>query len=217
MHSGGTASAAILTIRSGATLTLNAATLELNCLDLMIENGGSLDLAGGTVERCGHLITLNGGQLIGDPASVHYCTDSDNDGLFDYVEQGGCTDPNDADTDNDGILDGQEDANHNGAIDGGETNPCLVDTDGDGLQDGTELGYTMDHIGPDTDTTVFQPDLDPSTKTYPWDADTDRDGKSDGEEDSNHNGRVDPGESDPNVGNPGNLQGIYFILLGDFQ
>ena len=40
-------------------------------------------------------------------------------------------------------------------------------------------------------------DADPRTHTNPRRRDTDRDGVSDGREDRNHNGRVDPGESDP--------------------
>jgi len=130
---------------------------------------------------------------------LKYATnDSDGDGLSDNIENAFCTDPYDADTDDDGILDGVEDANHNGLVDTNETDPCNIDTDGDGIQDGTELGYTLADIGPDTDTSVFQPDLDPTTTTDPLDPDTDGDGISDGEEDTNHNGRVDPGETDPN-------------------
>ena len=123
--------------------------------------------------------------------------DWDGDGLSNAVEQGRCTDFDDADTDDDGIPDGLEDANHNGVLDTGETDPCNPDTDGDGIQDGTELGYTLDDIGSDTDTHLFQPDLDPATTTDPLDSDTDRDGLSDGAEDPNYNGRVDPGETDP--------------------
>ena len=122
--------------------------------------------------------------------------DSDNDGLSDGLEESSCTDPNDADTDDDGISDGVEDANHNGVVDTDETDPCDIDIDGDGIQDGTELGYKSGDIGPDTDTNVFQPDLDPMTTTDPLDSDTDGDGLLDGQEDANHNGRVDAGETD---------------------
>ena len=124
--------------------------------------------------------------------------DSDGDGLSDYVEDRGCTLTDDGDTDNDGITDGIEDSNHNGVVDAGETDPCNIDSDGDGIQDGTELGYTLDDIGPDTDTGVFQPDLDPSTTTDPLDTDTDGDGIEDGFEDVNKNGAVDTWEPDPN-------------------
>ena len=55
--------------------------------------------------------------------------DSDRDGLSDQVERNGAnpTDPNNPDTDGDGRLDGQEDANHNGKVDPGETDPNRAD------------------------------------------------------------------------------------------
>ena len=101
----------------------------------------------------------------------------------------------DADSDDDGIPDGSEDANNNGVVDSGETNPCLVDTDGDGIQDGTELGYTLADIGNNTDTGVFIPDADSTTTTDPNNSDSDDDGYTDGQEDSNFNGSDDFGES----------------------
>jgi len=79
------------------------------------------------------------------------------------------------------------------------TDPRNIDTDGDGIQDGTELGYTLDEIHADTDTDIFQPDEDPSTTTDPLDPDTDGDCALDGQEDTNANGRVDDGETDPTV------------------
>jgi hypothetical protein len=44
-----------------------------------------------------------------------------------------------------------------------------------------------------TDTAIFQPDLDPATTTDPLLEDTD------GEEDPNFNGRIDPGEYEVNI------------------
>ncbi len=133
-------------------------------------------------------------------------TDSDHDGLPDSIEDGTCTETNDADTDDDGISDGDEDTNHNGVWDAGETDPCSIDTDGDGIQDGTESGITEPVSDPDgsgpllgTDTAIFQPDLDPATTTDPLLEDTDGDGLTDGEEDPNFNGRIDPGEYDVNI------------------
>lgn len=125
--------------------------------------------------------------------------DEDRDGLSDTLENGSeCLKGSDKDSDDDGILDGVEDANFNGVVDIGETNPCELDSDGDGLQDGTESGITLSDISPDTDTLVFIPDADPSTLTNPLDAYSDNDCLLDGEEDSNHNGAVDPGETNPN-------------------
>ena len=44
----------------------------------------------------------------------------------------------------------------------------------------------------------FKPDLDRTTTTDPLNADSDNDHRKDGDEDRNHNGRMDPGETDPN-------------------
>jgi hypothetical protein len=130
--------------------------------------------------------------------------DSDGDGLSNFLENSWCTNLFDADSDDDGIPDGEEDANHNGVVDEGETDPCNTDTDGDGIQDGTELGITEPVADPDgngpllgTDIGVFIPDADPTTTTDPLNKDSDEDGAWDGAEDANHNGRVDAGETDP--------------------
>jgi len=132
--------------------------------------------------------------------------DSDGDGLLDSLENivGSCTYWFDADTDDDGILDGAEDANHNGVVDPDETDPCNIDTDGDGIQDGTERGVIEAVPDPDgdgpllgTDTDVFIPDADSNT-TDPLNKDSDDDGAWDGAEDANHNGSVDADETDPN-------------------
>lgn len=66
--------------------------------------------------------------------------DADRDGLPDDLERSASnpTDPGDADSDDDGLLDGQEDRNANGKVDPGETDPNKRDSDGDGLTDGQE-------------------------------------------------------------------------------
>lgn len=106
-----------------------------------------------------------------------------------------------------------EDANHNGLVDSNETDPNEIDTDGDGIQDGTEMGLRLIDVGPDTNTGLFQPDLDPATTTDPLNADTDGDGLTDGEEDLNRNGRVDAGETDPNERDIRAMPWIPLLLL----
>jgi outer membrane protein OmpA-like peptidoglycan-associated protein len=125
--------------------------------------------------------------------------DTDEDGIRDNVEQNGPggTSPLDADTDDDGLLDGTEDKDRDGTVDPGETSPVNPDSDGDGLLDGLESGLAQPENEFDTDPAVFRPDLDPSTKTNPLDADTDDGTVSDGDEDTNKNGRVDAGERNP--------------------
>ncbi|WP_253910537.1 Ig-like domain-containing protein [Pyxidicoccus fallax] len=125
--------------------------------------------------------------------------DTDGDGVPDGIEVNvGETDPLDDDSDDDGLLDGTEDADHDGIVDATETDPNEADTDGDGLMDGLERGLTEPE-GSDTDLAVFTPDLDPTTTTNPLSVDTDGGSVRDGVEDANHNGRVDAGETDPNV------------------
>ena len=129
-----------------------------------------------------------------------YDPDTDNDGFPDAYEVGGGFDPLDADQDDDGIVDGSE---------LNVSDPRVTDTDGDGLADGLEAGRTepvaagqsggpnpVSYAGTDG---AFTPDADPATRTDPQVADTDGGGVSDGDEDSDRNGRVDAGERDPNV------------------
>ncbi|WP_395808298.1 adventurous gliding motility lipoprotein CglD [Archangium minus] len=139
--------------------------------------------------------------------------DTDGDGLWDGVEdankngkvEGTETHPLLKDTDCDGLVDGPnsgsvkgEDQNANGSREASETDPRQADTDGDGIVDGVERGVTTH---PDAaKCTHFLPDMDPGTTTDATQPDTDGDGVSDGVEDSNQNGRVDPGELDPNNG-----------------
>jgi hypothetical protein len=66
--------------------------------------------------------------------------DSDRDGLSDALEAEFFTSPNDADTDDDGVKDGDEVFIYH-------TNPTQADSDFDGLPDGFELGLTSSADG----------------------------------------------------------------------
>ncbi|WP_437998709.1 hypothetical protein WMF26_00645 [Sorangium sp. So ce185] len=126
--------------------------------------------------------------------------DTDGDGLSDAVEEEIGTDPNDADSDDDGVLDGDE-PNFSDDHDGdGLINALDPDSDGDGLFDGTELGHDCADAATDPEAGTCIPDADPTTTTNPLDADTDDGGVKDGDEDANHNGAIDAGETDPNDG-----------------
>jgi hypothetical protein len=107
------------------------------------------------------------------------------------------TDPLDDDCDDDGIMDGTEDRNGDGKIRNNELNPNDWDSDNDHISDGIELGYAAPE-GLDTDMALFQPDADPLTTTRPLRKDSDGGGLEDHIEDWNRNGKIDPGESDPN-------------------
>ncbi len=103
--------------------------------------------------------------------------DDDNDGLTNAEERRYGTDPNNPDTDGDGLTDGEEVKRYH-------TNPLNPDTDGDGLSDGDEVHkYHTDPTKFDTDGDGLS-DGDEVFKyhTNPLAVDTDGDGLSDGEE-----------------------------------
>jgi hypothetical protein len=111
-----------------------------------------------------------------EPVTV---TDTDDDGLPDSVENAStCLSANNPDSDGDLILDGTEDADHDGIFDDGETDPCDPDTDKDGIDDGVEDanqngwqdGVETDPRLPDMDDDGFHDgeDTDPLTSgVYP--------------------------------------------------
>ncbi|HPM78170.1 MAG TPA: OmpA family protein [bacterium] len=80
------------------------------------------------------------------PASDPYKTDTDRDGLADYMEeQVYKTDPDNPDTDGDSLRDNEEVQKYN-------TDPNKADSDGDGLADGAEVRlYGTDPLNPDSD------------------------------------------------------------------
>ena len=127
-------------------------------------------------------------------------SDADGDGLGDKVEEALGSLANDADTDDDGLPDGQE-ANPSIDSDGdGLLSALDVDSDNDGLFDGMELG--KDCNGPDTDTSKkhCKFDGDPATTTGVLTKDTDGGGATDGSEDGNVNGVKGGSETDPKIG-----------------
>lgn len=137
---------------------------------------------------------------LGHGADDTTVTDSDDDGLSDDFEDDIGSNPNDADTDDDGLLDGQE-PNPRADSDGDRLNNVLdSDSDNDGLFDGTELGRGCGDPATNALAAACRADAEPSTTTSPLDPDTDDGGVRDGSEDSNLNGRLDAGETDPTTG-----------------
>ncbi|MDP1914940.1 MAG: tandem-95 repeat protein [Myxococcales bacterium] len=123
--------------------------------------------------------------------------DADRDGLTNAQEINAGLDPNDGDSDDDGVLDGADgltDTDGDGRIDAFDS-----DSDNDGVLDGTEAGVTEQTLKPrETDVSKgsFVADADPTSTTNPKSADSDADGLPDGAEDANKNGRDDEGETD---------------------
>ena len=114
-------------------------------------------------------------------------TDDDSDGLPDVAELLLGSNPVVADTDGDGLLDGDEDKSQDGILTGTETDPTKFDTDGDGLSDKTEVDSC--YLGDGVATACQGSD--------PTKSDTDGDGLSDAIEDRDRDGRADSDETNP--------------------
>lgn len=98
------------------------------------------------------------------PPPTSGVNDPDGDGLTNDQELNAGTDPNNADTDGDGLMDGEEltkyrtdpknfDTDKDDLMDGEEvnkwkTNPLVPDTDGDGYSDGIEVQGGYNPLGP---------------------------------------------------------------------
>ena len=98
------------------------------------------------------------------------------------------TDPNNADSDEGGVDDGVEDANHNGRVDAGEGDPNDAsddgpsDSDGDGLTDAVEVELGTDPNAPDSDGDGLTDAVEVELGTDPNAPDSDGDGIDDGAE-----------------------------------
>jgi len=104
-------------------------------------------------------------------------SDKDMDGLTKKEEKELGTDPENSDTDGDGLSDGEEVKTY-------KSNPLNADTDGDGLKDGDEVKkYNTDPNKADTDGDGLKDGEEVNLyKTNPAKADTDLDGLNDYEE-----------------------------------
>ncbi|HAY33607.1 MAG TPA: OmpA family protein [Ignavibacteria bacterium] len=123
-------------------------------------------------------------------------TDLDKDGLTKCREEQLGTNPNIADTDGDGLLDGEE-------VNTYMTNPLNRDTDGDTLSDGDEVKrHNTNPLNKDTDNDGLMDNEEVNTYlTIPTDSDTDDDGLTDGDEVKVH--RTDPKVADTDLGTIG--------------
>ncbi|MCL5030915.1 MAG: OmpA family protein [Bacteroidetes bacterium] len=149
--------------------------------------GVLLDISGGV----GYSLTDNlNFYKLGEPYDAHFNlgfgftfvgnagnSDNDYDGLTKTQEKKIGTDPENPDTDSDGIKDGDGVNVHN-------TNPLKADTDRDGLRDGEEVNkYRTDPLKTDTDgDALIDGEEVNKSNTDPLKADTDGDGLYDGDE-----------------------------------
>ncbi|HKP62755.1 MAG TPA: hypothetical protein VJV78_38730 [Polyangiales bacterium] len=147
----------------------------------------------------------NGRQDLGetDPTKGHgaddgMVIDTDRDGLSDKTEGMLGSNPNDKDSDDDGVLDGEEPNPGDDADGDGKLNINDSDSDGDMIFDGTERGKACSDPATDVSKMMCVADTDPATTTGSLSKDTDFGSVEDGVEDRNHDGKLVPGELDPN-------------------
>jgi len=138
--------------------------------------------------------------VLADVLSDPLVVDADGDGLTAPEEAALGTDPDDADTDDDGLEDAEDfDLDPSEDLDGDGLNaPNDPDSDDDGLLDGLEAGVDAIPAATDPDEHGFAADADPATTTSPWVADTDGGGMPDGMEDWSGDGAQGFWETDPN-------------------
>ena len=62
-----------LTVHDGGTVTVNGPTVDLNCLDLTVESGGTFNFKSGTITKCGNLVVQSGGLWIPGTGTLYFC------------------------------------------------------------------------------------------------------------------------------------------------
>ncbi|MEZ4323327.1 MAG: hypothetical protein R3F61_38035 [Myxococcota bacterium] len=175
---------ASLGLGEGAPLRITAVT------------GPSIYLAWSDLSGCDELAVDC--PALADAQAAPIVFDTDLDGRPDPVEDAEGTDPLDADSDDDGLLDGEEAL---GDTDGDGTVDALdCDSDNDGVRDSVEAGLVASDLTAATNTSAgcFRADADPAGPvTDATVRDSDGGGLSDGVEDWNRDGALGPWETDP--------------------
>ncbi|MEW6775503.1 MAG: tandem-95 repeat protein [Bdellovibrionota bacterium] len=171
-----------ITVFFATLTTINAGGSSLLVWSVQNATGCTLDEGIGAVSATGSSLPVSpaatttytlsctdGSDTVNQDVTVTVNPDTDGDGVSDAAETAYGSLTNDTDSDNDGLLDGVENADKDGTADAGETSAILIDTDSDGLCDGALV------VGLCYDSEQRQ-------VTNPLLADTDGDGVGDGSE-----------------------------------
>ncbi|MCO4744147.1 MAG: hypothetical protein KC912_05125 [Proteobacteria bacterium] len=198
--------------------TLDATVGALSTMTEMASGLVAIEVPRGALEGAGWAADAGasfwfaGGSAMGTWTDLHGCADlacapqdiltspvyidQDLDGLTNPIERALGLPWNDADADDDGVLDGDE-LRGDGPDGDGLVDALDCDSDNDSLRDGLELGVTDAHEDTDLDNNCFVADADSSSVTDPRSHDTDGGGLADAIEDVNRDGAVDAWETDP--------------------
>ncbi len=148
-------------------------------IKLVASDGASQDLMGTGVAACENAIiaAVQHDSEGANAGALYFYTfsDADADGLIDYHEPFFGTDSLNADTDVDGLSDGDE-------VDTYGTSPTAADTDVDGLDDGDEVVLGTSPLASDTDSDGLSDGAEVTSGANPFVVDTDGDGLADGPE-----------------------------------
>jgi hypothetical protein len=180
------------------------ANIALTCCDAASDTDG--DGVSDPVDNCPQIANADQADADGDGMGdvCDACpsdplNDADHDGLCADQEALLGTNPNNPDTDGDGLTDGYEvntahtdplkaDTDHDELSDGDEVNvyhtdPLNADTDADGLSDGVEVNtYHTNPLDPDTDHDKLPDGIEVTYGTDPLNPDSDGDGIPDGQD-----------------------------------
>lgn len=162
-----------ITVSGGASIIMNDSTIILNCLDIDIESGGTINVGDGTLESVCNLSIDSGGDLIITTGDIEmngtFTLDgiiTIGSGIIDFTEDCGTTNQ----TGGTGDYDGDGTAN-------GDDN----DDDSDGMSDAWEIGYALNFLYNDaaedadgdgyTNLQEYREGTDPTDSTdkpFPW-------------------------------------------------
>jgi hypothetical protein len=140
------------TVTPVSSLSFEAALLpsfdvpDLRVSALSPDGGVSVSITARTPGRA----TITTGAITHYASVIMDYPDADRDGLSDGTETLLGTNPNERDTDHDGLSDYAE-VNYDGDLaytPGADTNPLVADSDGDGVNDGMEVTFRSDPLDP---------------------------------------------------------------------
>jgi hypothetical protein len=130
-----------LTVGSESCVTLNGAAIAMNCSDISIASGGTVNVGSGAIESCQNLTIESGGALISDSGDIQMNGVFTLDGTIDigngivvFTQDCGQTNQTGGSGDHDG----------DGTVNGDD-----LDDENDGMPDQWEIDYGLNFLSDD--------------------------------------------------------------------